>query len=64
MVVDKHFPDSAQPLIQPVYANTVDRSQQTDLVGCDVSSDQVAIYGSTTTLEVMCIFFISYSFFS
>ncbi|XP_076804370.1 uncharacterized protein LOC143448475 isoform X2 [Clavelina lepadiformis] len=29
----------------------VDRSQQTDLVGCDPSPDQVAIYGTNVTLE-------------
>nr|CAB3263333.1 uncharacterized protein LOC108950788 [Phallusia mammillata] len=32
-------------------ALTVDRGQQTDLVGCDVSPDQVAILGSSITLE-------------
>ena len=30
----------------------LDKSQQTDIVGCDLPPDQVAIYGSTVTLEV------------
>ena len=30
----------------------LDKSQQTDIIGCDLPPDQVAIFGSNVTLEV------------